>query len=137
MGLFEYLFERKNPGKVGSIKKNNQGTKHVNILTLIGKLFVSLVIIGVLFYMTVMQNFHLINVAFFIIILFLYCYISYKYIPRPDTSNVGWLGGLMDNPFRYTDDLNRMLIVFLVLLSPGRFIATTFIQFILLLKKHR
>lgn len=41
MGLFEYLFERKNPGRVGSIKKNNQSTKHINILTLISKLFVS------------------------------------------------------------------------------------------------
>ena len=40
--------------------------------------------------------------------------------PTPDYSNVGWLGGLMDNPFRISDDFNRFLVVLLVLLFPGR-----------------
>ncbi len=51
------------------------------------------------------------------------------------TSNVGLLGGLIDNPFRYTDDLNRMLIVLFILMYPGRVISTTFIQTIVLFKR--
>lgn len=137
MGILKYLFERKNLGKVGSIEKNNQNVKHVNTAILFRNLFISLFIICILFYYSVMQNFNLTKLTVFIIFLLLYCLISYKYIPRPDTSNVGFLGGLIDNPFKYTDNVNRLLIVLLALLFPGRFISTTFIQTIILLKKIR
>ena len=41
----------------------------------------------------------------------------------------------MDHPFRYSDDLNRMLIFFLIILYPGRLISTTIYIWILLLRK--
>ena len=68
-------------------------------------------------------------------ILFIYCLISYKVIPQSDTSNIGLLGGLIDHPFRYSDDINRFLILLSILLYPGRFIATTLILFIILFMK--
>lgn len=44
--------------------------------------------------------------------------------PTPDYSNIGWFGGLMDNPFRISDDVNRLLVLFLMLLFPGRVIGS-------------
>jgi hypothetical protein len=128
MGILEYIFERKNPGNVGGIQKNTQPIKHVSIPLLITRLFISSFIVYGLFYLTVMNQINLINIMTFIIILLVYCLISYKVIPTPDTSNVGLLGGLIDHPFRYTDDLNRGLMLLFILLYPGRFISTTIIQ---------
>jgi hypothetical protein len=123
MSIFEYLFERKNPGNVGSIEKNELPIKKVSTPILLLKLFISIIMVYGLFYVTVRQNFNFINMMIFIIILFSYCLASYKFIPKPDTSNVGLLGGMIDHPFRYSDDLNRILIVFLILMYPGRFIT--------------
>lgn len=135
MSIFEYLFERKNPGKVGTVEKNNQPIKKVSIPVLILKLVITTFMIYGLFYITVLNNLTWINTIIFTVIFLIYCLIGYKVIPHPDTSNVGMLGGLMDHPFRYSDDINRFLILLLVLLYPGRFISTTLIQFIMLFMK--
>ena len=128
MGLLEYLFERKNPGSVGEIQRNQPPGEPKSIFVVILKLIISIAISCSVFYITVMQNFSFINVMIFILIFVVYNIISYNYIPRPDTSNIGLLGGLIDNPFRYTDDLNRNLMFLSVFLLPGRFISTTLVQ---------
>lgn len=135
MSILEHLFERKNPGKVGTIQKNNQPIKKVSIPILILKLVITTLMIYGLFYITVLNNFTWINKIIFTMILCIYCLIGYKVIPQPETSNVGLLGGFIDHPFRYSDDINRFLILLLILLYPGRFISTTVIQFIVLFKK--
>lgn len=48
--------------------------------------------------------------------------------PEPDLSNVGWLGGLVDHPFRLGDDINRFLVYLLLLLWPGRLIGSGLIM---------
>lgn len=50
-----------------------------------------------------------------------YLLVSYFVRPRPDTSNVGFARGLIDHPFRWSDDFNRALVLLRVLLAPGRF----------------
>lgn len=54
---------------------------------------------------------------------------------KPDYSNIGWFGGLIDNPFKISDDVNRMIVLFMVILIPGRLISTTVVSWIHLLKK--
>jgi hypothetical protein len=134
MGLFEYLFERKNPGNIGSIQKNEQKLdRNINIPILIFKLIITLSLLGGAFYVTVYQNFTVSNLLAFVVIMLVYCIISYLIIPKPDTSNVGMLGGFLDNPLKYTDDVNRMLTFLLIILYPGRFISKTIIQTFMLL----
>jgi hypothetical protein len=135
MGLLEYLLERKNPGKVGTIESNSEPINRISIPLLIVKLVIALVILGGLLYITCGNNISVGNVVAFCIIMFLYCLISYHVVPKPDTSNVGLLGGLVDHPFKFTDDLNRFLIFLSILLFPGRFIATTFLQVVQLFKR--
>lgn len=58
----------------------------------------------------------------------IYVAASYFIDPQPDTDNVGWAGGLIDHPWRYSDDLNRLLVMFRVLLGPGRFVAESILD---------
>ena len=134
MSIFEYLFERKKSGNVGSFEKSKLSIKHVSIPILLLKLFISIFMVYGLFYITVSQSLNFINMMIFLLILFGYCLLSYKFIPRPDKSNMGLLGGIIDHPFRYTDDLNRVLILFLVLMYPGRFITLTALQIMMQFK---
>lgn len=140
MGLLEYLFERKNPGNVGDIERNKppvEPTEPAEILLIIIKLIISVALIYGLFYVTVLQNFSVGNTLIFLVILSIYCIVSYNFVPRPDTSNMGLLGGLIDHPFRYTDDANRFLLFLFIILYPGRFIATTLVQIFKLIINSR
>jgi hypothetical protein len=39
---------------------------------------------------------------------------------------VGWLGGLLNHPFRISDDVNRWLVIFFILLLPGKLVMFAF-----------
>ena len=54
-----------------------------------------------------------------------YCVGGYAVRPQPNYNDVGLLGGLINNPFRISDNINRWLIAVLVVLAPGRFVATS------------
>lgn len=56
-----------------------------------------------------------------LLLLVLYLAIGASLYPKPDYRNVGLLGGMIDHPFRFTDDLNRCLVVLLVVFWPARF----------------
>lgn len=135
MGLFEYLCERRNPGNVGDIQKNKQPVEPVGFVLIVVKLIISITIISGAFYITVMQDFSIAHTIIFALIALVYCTISYNFVPRPDTSNMGLLGGLIDHPFKFTDDLNRNLLVLFIVMYPGRFISTTIVQTFLLIKR--
>ena len=60
---------------------------------------------------------------------FVYLMIAFFLRPRPNLDNVGWLGGLVDHPFRFSDDLNRGLGCLFVVLLPGRYVAESIVQF--------
>ncbi|MDF2907769.1 MAG: hypothetical protein K0R34_3090 [Herbinix sp.] len=137
MGLLEYLFERKNPGTVGEIQKNQPPLETRSVAWVVLKLIISIVIICGLFYITVLQDFSFGRLLIYILTLTGYSIICYRYVPRPDTSNMGLFGGIIDNPFRYTDDLNRFLMFLSILLYPGRFISTTLVQTYRLIKGIR
>jgi hypothetical protein len=52
-----------------------------------------------------------------------YLIVSYMVQPHSDTDDLGWCGGLMDNPFSFSDDVNRGLLVLGLLLLPGRIVS--------------
>jgi hypothetical protein len=57
-----------------------------------------------------------------------YLLLGYFVRPRPDYENMGWLGGILDNPFRYSDDINQMLWVLRLVLWPGRWASTAIVD---------
>jgi uncharacterized membrane protein len=64
------------------------------------------------------------DVAMGVLALFAYLVAGYVIALRPDYDDVGWLGGLVNNPFRLTDNFNRWLVFLNAVLLPGRFVST-------------
>lgn len=57
-------------------------------------------------------------------LLSLYLMVAFFVRPRPDRSNLGLGGGLIDHPFRWSDDKNRALLFLQAILLPGRYAVT-------------
>jgi hypothetical protein len=62
-------------------------------------------------------------------------YIGVAFFVRPEASsdNMGWFGGLGNDPFQYSDNINRFLFKLHMLLGPGRFAAETLLDLCALL----
>ena len=41
--------------------------------------------------------------------MFVYVGLAFFLRPEPDGDNMGWCGGVLDDPFHYSDDINRLL----------------------------
>ncbi len=61
-----------------------------------------------------------------------YLFLSWAITPNPDMDDLGWFGGLMDNPFSFSDGYNRFLLFLGLLLLPGKLILYTAFSFIML-----
>jgi len=66
-----------------------------------------------------------------------YLIVAYFVHPYADMDNIGMLGGLLDHPLRYSDDMNRLFGVIFLLLWPGRFVSESIVDMIRLLKHAR
>lgn len=137
MGLFEIFGESKNPGNVGGIEKNKDIDYDQSIWLIIINSVISIGILVGVYVLIFSDGLDIVGLFFYLGAMFIYCAVGYLIIPKPDYENIGWLGGLMDHPFRYSDDLNRFLIFLSAILYPGRFIATTVMMWVWLLKKYR
>ena len=48
--------------------------------------------------------------------------------PEPNTDNLGYCGGMQDNPWKLSDDYNRGLLDLHMALGPGRYFAETLLD---------
>lgn len=69
-------------------------------------------------------------------ILFIYCGLAYFIRPRANDSNLGMLGGMVDDPTQYSDDINRNLLNLEMFLQPGQVATETVLDFLNLLGIH-
>jgi hypothetical protein len=60
--------------------------------------------------------------------MFVYTGISFFFRPEPNTDNLGWGGGMANDPFQSSDNVNRFLWKLHCVLGPGRFTAETFLD---------
>ncbi|HZL88418.1 MAG TPA: hypothetical protein VFB96_08600 [Pirellulaceae bacterium] len=60
--------------------------------------------------------------------LLIYIGIAFFFRPEANTDNMGWFGGFGNDPFQYSDNLNRFLFKLHMLLGPGRFAAETMLD---------
>lgn len=47
--------------------------------------------------------------------------------PDYDETNLGWAGGMIDNPFSFEDDHNRMGLAYAIFLLPGKVVCWTLV----------
>jgi hypothetical protein len=117
MSLFEWFGESRNPGPIGEI---DHGTPPPTV-TSPPDLHARGVMGGILLlggaYVASLADNRVLGFGLLVV----YLALAYFVNARPDYSNVGWLGGMMDHPFRWSDDVNRHLAFLKVVLWPGRF----------------
>ena len=57
-----------------------------------------------------------------------YLLLAYHIRVEVDTDNLGWIGGLVNNPFSFKDDLNRGKLFLNLILAPGRVLAEVLVD---------
>nr|WP_295928256.1 hypothetical protein [uncultured Dyadobacter sp.] len=129
MSLVEWLFESANPGPVGKVEVNQEepgdGGKPPQKWLIYAATLIGLFLACVGLYWV---GYHRPNDSAGTILVRLCCFALYVVTSHfvnaaPETTNVGWAGGLIDNPFRISDDYNRLLVLLQVFLLPGKLIA--------------
>lgn len=65
--------------------------------------------------------------------LLVYLGVAWFFRPEPNYNNLGWAGGLLDDPFKFSDGQNRFLLQLKILLLPGLFVTQSFIELATLL----
>jgi hypothetical protein len=131
MGIFEIIGELISPGPIGKMDFNDKNyeirQKFIPI-----RFVISLIIIGIIEYLFVFQREYfndfsqLLKVNTFLII---YLLIAYVIRIRPDFDNLGWVPFLINNPFRFSDNINRFLVILNILFMPGKYISKSIVGF--------
>ena len=139
VSLFEWLGESANPGPVGSVDVGGQDrSKRSRAVVIVCFLFAVAALAGWVY--LVLAVFEVRSVGGLVgigVATLLYLVLGYFVHPKADTSNLGWLGGTMDHPFRYSDDLNRALLGIMIVLLPGRFVSEGVVDMVRLIVKAR
>ena len=123
MSLLEWLFEHKNPGPVGGIDGGIPGESGVEPSVRKARALVAAIAIGGVVYLIQRNAESPTDLGVALGAFVAYIAIGSFFHPKPDYSNVGLLGGLIDHPLRWSDDVNRILAFLLVLLYPGRLLG--------------
>lgn len=125
MSFLEWIGESFDPGPSGSVQLGRaRGSRRTNGAVLARLVITLVVIIGAyVLVFTTLASLTPMNIGIMTAIVIAYCLLGFFLRPEPDTSNMGWLGGLIDNPFRYSDDINRFLLFLKIFLVPGCFFA--------------
>src|SRR5687768_3050903 len=123
-GLLEWFGESLDPGNQGSLAVAAPEVRYRPGVVVVLHAVVALMLLGTAGYFIVAYTLPawgwLVGWA---VGLLVYLLAAHYFVPDADCDNMGWFGGLMDNPFRWSDDWNRMLIFLWLFLMPGRFIS--------------
>ncbi len=65
----------------------------------------------------------------------IYLSLAHYLVLEPDMDNLGWFGGLMNDPFQFADNQNRIILFVKSILLPGRLINLCFKDLICLISK--
>lgn len=130
MSFYEYWCEQYNPQPVGNVELNTehvaQQSEWVVFIKLIAATLMTAGLFWVPFHFLPLSGWQSVVVAAGIALI--YVGLSFFFVPQPNTDNMGWLGGMIDDPFHISDDWNRSLMFFHGILGPGRFIAGTLLD---------
>ncbi|MDB5253036.1 MAG: hypothetical protein JWP27_2205 [Flaviaesturariibacter sp.] len=122
MSFFEWLGESMNPGPLGTVHSARHkpvfppGMKRGRVL-LLAVVGWTLLVYGLNTIYHLEEDRWQWALGFAV-----YLAIAALITPAPDARNMGFAGGLIDHPFRITDDYNRLLAFLLVFLVPGKII---------------
>ena len=130
MSIWEWLFERNNPGPVGDIRNSGRVPGKLNIwFTIITGGLALAALCFVSWHFVIADNFKYSFWDYLLrpLSLSIYLIVCANYTVSPAYNNMGYLG-FINNPFRYTDNLNRWLFFIMIALLPGKLIIVPLIR---------
>ena len=137
----EWALEEYNPGARGTLDTEVKGPSQRPGPLRFFLFLISFTIIGAgIFAIFYFIRFSTVCAIFLVMLWIGYFVLALFLRPKPNYENMGWAGGLIDNPFRYSDDINRSLFWANIYLYPGRILAFwmfDFIMFILMKGRRR
>jgi hypothetical protein len=139
MSVFEIIGEILNPGGVGEVRFDGKG-KHIEEKFIIIRFVISLLIIGLYQYVFVITTEFNVDLAYVIRVnsaLFFYLVIAFFVTLYPDRDNLGWVPFIINNPFRISDNINRWMVFFKIILLPGRYVSRGIVCYIQYLFQKR
>lgn len=136
MSLFEWLGESFNPGNIGTLKNEKPKLIKIPRYQVIFKFSVSFIIIIYILFSSINNSQNFLDFAYTLLILLIYLLLGFFIAPKPDYNNIGFLGGLIDHPFRFSDDINRFLFFVKLILLPARFASVSIRDFYVLIKNR-
>jgi hypothetical protein len=125
MSFLELWGEQVDPGRIGTVEVGQEHDR-CRSATLVWLRFITVVVgLPVIWYFSIREIPWPLWQASAAVIGGTLIYVAAAYLlqPEPDMSNMGWCGGLIDNPVRWSDDANRLLVSLAIVLGPGRFVA--------------
>ena len=122
MGLFEWMWERNQRSRSGHIESYEQKNTHrFSRKRVIFNFVLTLIVLALPFLWFEESIFDVPQKYLMVLALeAVYIFAGYHINPQPNSDNYGWAGGLIDNPFRISDDINRFLLFLRIILYPGR-----------------
>lgn len=131
MGIFEIIGEIINPGPTGDLdfkdKDYDIRQKFIPV-----RFVISLIIIGIIEYLIVFRKDYSYDFSYFLEVnafLVVYLLIASVIRIKPDYDNLGWVPFLINNPFRFSDNINRFLVILNILFMPGKYISKSIVGF--------
>ncbi|MBL7814545.1 MAG: hypothetical protein JNL70_06030 [Saprospiraceae bacterium] len=133
MSVIEWLWEAKKTHPTGSVKvRENKPNEPINFLILILGQICFWVCVYYIFEFSkqdlqaVKIKYVIVGLGFFLV----YLLIGYIFDAKPRYDNIGLLGGMIDHPFRYSDDFNRTLIFLKVIYYPAYLMVQSFFEIV-------
>lgn len=124
MSIWEWLFERNNPGPTGTISNSDASPTNVNAWVTIITGCLSIVALSFVSWHFIIADSHKYQFWDYILrplSLCIYLIVCANISVSPAYNNMGYLG-FINNPFRYTDNVNRALFFIMIALLPGKLI---------------
>ncbi len=123
---YEIAGERSDPKEVGRVRINTfYETRKKPVWLVLLKLIAVAILVAIGFYfllpLSPLPGWP--SAAIIAGVILIYVGLAFFVRPEPNGDNMGWLGGFMNDPTHYSDNLNRALWNVHCLLGPGRFIA--------------
>ena len=125
MSLVEWFGERLSSGPIGTVETGAPDPGHWHPRLVVARGILGTLVLGLAVGGLISVTDSVVQATLALGSLGVYCFVAYHITPHPDYANVGWLRGLVNNPFRISDDLNRWLVLLRVLLWPGRFVTVS------------
>lgn len=125
MSLFEWWMERGKEAPDGELRVGSPEREGRSPEAIALRGAIAVVVLAALLSYVVTNVEDRRDLLFYLGLLAFYLGAAFWLSPEPDADNMGMAGGIIDHPFRYSDDVNRRLLLLRVLLAPGRFVTVS------------